>query len=1100
VFLRELFFKPTTALTEGGNLSSDSPGWAGDPGHQADEINLEVHNRSHMINIFSKLLHDIDQSFKSYTKTPLWSPELLSSRQFLGGSSLHFFNTSGITDQEFAQHKPKVGDIDTQVDKKLEAQVQAFLSAYTNKKIGDSTLLGFSQGNEQYNALFQFQDPPVKLQIDFEFGQYDEATGTPDEWFKFSHSSDWNDITHGIKGVFHKYLYRSLSGLSVKEFYVAKLAGRGNARAIQVADTPITDSTVSFAVASSQGGGVSEKYKPYIDPTTGQPMVKNGLPVMEPVAPANRTYIQNLAQQFQLLFGQAPSAEDSKLQQSFIGTLDLINKYVEPSLKPDIVDKFLSICFEVGSQMITKDDPARDAQTKFAAIDVMLEKLDLGTMRQRAVEMAQTYEDDFNEVEAYKKANPNERQPRAALKKAKAAQGLAESDATVVQSKRKGIVHLEKMKDIDFINLLDDLKDKASGKITLDNITMNVKVDGFGGRLGMDENGRPYAETSRSGPKFEPGQFTAFAKAKGADPESLKVSAKWDQWWDQMIEVTNAVAEKIDLKNTKVHVEVLYLPFAEEQDDGRLKFVGIHYDKFPEDVNMALVPLFAEVSSTGQPHPQSDQIVATFKSLNQVGTTMIIDNRLSTKNSIDATAVLPPMENIEALRVQLLSGKRDQKREAAEAIQPIKDQLGQFIINHPDIVGKDILGKDFEGIVLNTPSGPVKITSPEQKQVIADKNAAIAAAGQARKTAGSAVRTSTAVVTAGSFVGHKGHEQLVNLALNKAKEFNGDTFVYISPSVGPDDPIPPDVKLETWRRLYPQHADMFQVWQEGGTPVKKIEKELVLPPDSPYKHIILMVGTDRYAGFKKWMDTLSKRMKDPRYPGSHNDVTFDTIETKREAEHGGTGISFTQCRQVLQDATKTPEQQLHVWLQAFDEKRLGRDWIEHLMNIARTNMGIPAPKQEPQDNTAHTKHSAIKEANAVIRKWKAKRLAEQFSTDEFHNSSSNGYGSSKNVLSPEMQAAMPGAMGIKGMPNPFYDLYRLGVAIAGGDRNESGDAHIGQDPMIIPYTKIEHQNAEKHAKKLGFKPKMISTPGSDEPKHITSVSPVNKPKKNKYGI
>jgi hypothetical protein len=39
-----------------------------------------------------------------------------------------------------------------------------------------------------------------------------------------------------------------------------------------------------------------------------------------------------------------------------------------------------------------------------------------------------------------------------------------------------------------------------------------------------------------------------------------------------------------------------------------------------------------------------------------------------------------------------------------------------------------MLGKDYEGIVLKTRLGPVKVTSAEQKDIIANKNAAQAAA------------------------------------------------------------------------------------------------------------------------------------------------------------------------------------------------------------------------------------------------------------------------------------------------------------------------------------------------------------------------------------
>jgi hypothetical protein len=936
MLLKQLFKK---TLLEGGNLRLGDPE-KGEPVHSADEIELKVHNRTYMVGILNKLLHDINLSFAQQYKRPLWNPELLQSQEFLGGSSLHFFNVKGISDEEFVAKKPKVGDIDTQVNKELESEVQAFLTSIVNKQVGNSIFLGFDRGNEQYNGLFQLSEPPVKIQIDFEFGRYDPKTDTPDEWFRFSHSSDWDDIQANIKGVFHKYIFRALSGISAKEMHVAKWKGAGKNKKFVVDPNPEVNNTVSFAVASAQGGGVREKYKQVVDPETGEDNI-DGIPIMQEVPAKDSEYVQNLAKQFEMLFNRQPEKEDLKLQKSFIGALDLMNKYLTPEQKQQVAESFFELCFEVGGQMITRDDPRRDAETKFAAIDVMLEKLDLPKLRNKAVAAAKAYEDDYTEVEAFKKANPNERQPRAALKRMKASQQVQEN--AVVQSKRKGIVHLEKMKDLEFIELLDELRDETGKKFKLDNVPMTVKVDGFGSRFGKSEDGRSFYETSRAGPKFGPGNFLNYHKEKGTqDPEVLARAKLFDSLQNKIMHVIERVDNEIDLIDTKVHVEVLYSPFATVQPDGRLKFVGIAYDELPKGVELALVPLFVEVSSTGEPHPQSDEIVKSLRDMGRIGDTMFIDNSLTHNGDLDVTGMLPPLKNIEILRSMLTSGKLEQKRQAKEVLLPVKEQLAEFIINHPGIFGKDILGKDYEGIILNTQNGPVKITSPEQKKLISDKQAAIAAARPPAPASGQR-SGKTAVVTAGSFVGHRGHEQLINFVLDRAKDLNADPYVYISSAVGPDDPIPPETKLSTWQKLYPAHADMFHLIQPGGTVAKKIEKELVTasnPP--PYDRIIVMVGSDRYQGFSKWMAHLSKRMKNPQYPGFEH-VQFDVETTPRESDAGGTGISFTQLRNILKDPDATEQQQLHVWSQGFDLKKLGKTWIKHLMDVSKQNMGIAQP-------------------------------------------------------------------------------------------------------------------------------------------------------------
>jgi hypothetical protein len=962
MFLNEIFGKAKSIIVEGGNLSSNSPGWQGAQNVAADEIDLKVHNRTFMVNLLDKLLHDIDNAFKKQFKQPLWSPELLQGKQFLGGSSLHFFNTTGITDQQFVAKKPKVGDIDTQCDKELEPQIEQFLNSINGKQVGNAVFLGFSRGNEQLNGLFEFQDPPIKIQIDFEFGKYNTQTNMPDDWYRFSHSSAWEDIEVGVKGVMHKYLYRSLAKAGPTEKYIAKLTGLGKKRAMAISG-PITDANFSFAVASGAGGGARAKYKPYIDPETGQEKVIDGIPVMEPVKPEDSDYIQDLGQQFELFFGQQPSGNDSQLQQSFVGTLALMNKYLDDNAKKTAFETFLQIVFEPGAQMITAGDPARDREVKFAAIDQMIEKLGLKSLRPSAVKMAQEYEKDYHDLETFKQANPTSKRPRADMMKARGVQAEniireADEEPAVKAQLRKNMPHLKDLKPLDFLDLLDELHD-GNGNFKLQNIPLNVKVDGFGGRFGKNAEGKPFMGTSNTEPRYKAG-FVDYHKQKGTtDPEVLARSQLFDDLFNQMMSAIKLVDSKLGadfLNDKQVTCEVLFLPFATTTPEGKLKFVGIAYDELPKGVQLALVPFRVVQASTGEEIPEAQEIVKQLTSLGQQGSVMFIDNSLTQNEALDVTAIVPPLENIDEFKSVMSDAgtKRDRasvelRKSVALALDPIKVALEKAIINDPNIIGKNILGKDYEGIVINSRLGPIKITSQEQRDVISAKMAAKASARQERPRDN---QTKTAAVAIGSAIGHMGHQQLFKLTIDKANEASGDPYFFIGNAEGKDDPIPVPEKVKTWHLLYPQYAkNISAVTMEGGSLIQKVKHELInpLPGKAPrYSTIYIVVGKDREMMANQMATALMKAVN--KFQG-YEDVKVIPFVTSRSEEEGGTGVSGTALRNAIK--TQSPEEAFNIWNKAFNggnfgAQKLPPNWIKHLMDLATQNMNIKKPVALPK--------------------------------------------------------------------------------------------------------------------------------------------------------
>ena len=949
MFLREVFNRPKKSIAEGGNVSSQSPGWQGAADQEAEEIDLKIHDRDFMVGQLRTLLAAQNESFKAAYGKYIWDPKLLKSGQMFSGSSLQFFDVKGVNTQDFMNKlkKTKVGDIDTQIDQDMGDEVTAWLKSIIGKKVGNGTFLGF---NSSLSSIWLLDDPQVRVQVDYELGPYDPKTKAPTEWFAYSHSSHYDDMAAGIKGVFHKYINRALTHAQASTKYVARVLKKG----VKISDEPVTDSDYSFAVTSAQGGGMSMKYKPYIDPATGQPMEKDGIPVMQQLDPKDRDYIQNLDQQFQINFGRKRTAADQKLQGSFVGTIQLMNKAFKPEQNEAVARAFLDILFGPGAQMITKDDPARDRDVKFAAVDAMLlggggvKPLNLPNgqeLRQTAVKMAMDYADKFN---AKKGATPTTE--------------VAEDAAAEVAAKpnyaRQGIKHLYnrlpdgrvssvEMKDAEFLELAKEIADNGG---TLNNVPINLKVDGAGIRFGKDQSGRPFFMTSKvTTPLYQDdvGYFTSFGQERGQDAEQLARTKNYD---DALALITGSKFIQTLPPDTIVQAEMLYNPMAEKTEQG-LKFVNIPYDPKKLGRQMTLVPFMFKQYSTGDERPDADKIK---KRLLAAGDSniKIISNSLEQKG-INVSKIISPILDL------------DPKDKANKpAFDKAKQELSAAIIDNPKLAGKDALGDNMEGVVVNMPSGKLfKVTSQQMKSAMAAKNA------PAPKREGPA---KTAVVAVGSAIGHVGHQQLFNYAIEKANELGGEPFMFIGPAEGKDDPIPPSVKVQTWQKLYPQYAkNISTVTQEGGSLLQKIKHELISPkPGSAprFDNIVITVGSDRATMANSWSASLMKAVN--KFPG-YEHVKVTPYVTGRGSEEGGTGVSGTGLRNVLKDPNKTPEQQLQVWSNAYNggnygAQKLDAAWIKHLMDIARQGMGIQEP-QKPAAQPAPQPVAEVRLFNALVR-------------------------------------------------------------------------------------------------------------------------------------
>ena len=103
-------------------------------------------------------------------------------------------------------------------------------------------------------------------------------------------------------------------------------------------------------------------------------------------------------------------------------------------------------------------------------------------------------------------------------------------------------------------------------------------------------------------------------------------------------------------------------------------------------------------------------------------------------------------------------------------------------------------------------------------------------------------------------------------------------------------------------------------------------------------------------------------------------------------------------------------------------------------------------------------------------------------------------------LPKRKSSVLPGTKIYPGMPsaNP-YEIYRFGMAMANHEiKNTDGPAN--NFAVITTYAPEEEVIVKAAETKTGQKGQILADKGSHEPDSTSIVSPVAKPKKNRYGV
>lgn len=303
-------------LNEGGNAKAKN-------GAEAAKVAIaefSAEQYSDFKNSIIKIVKDIDDAFKKFSGEPLFpSKEAIDSFKVFSGSGNEFFKRSR---EEYSKVKPKIGDIDVQIDETKKEAVKKFLEENEGKKFGGFTYLGSQFGGDFYNifkAPKKFQPQASNIQIDFEFISFDE-NGDPNEFDVFTKNSDWEDLSRGIKGLAKQciipIIYKVIYGRPGVVFTNTK-----DVPSKSFKDEEVPTKTYGFK-------GSRQKYHPVLD-ADGNQVEYEGKPAYREKKVSETPLNRDLSSIFEEMFGKKPTDSEKKMMYSYVGMLQLIKKYLK---------------------------------------------------------------------------------------------------------------------------------------------------------------------------------------------------------------------------------------------------------------------------------------------------------------------------------------------------------------------------------------------------------------------------------------------------------------------------------------------------------------------------------------------------------------------------------------------------------------------------------------------------------------------------------------------------------------------------------------------------------------------------------------------------
>lgn len=198
----------------------------------------------------------------------------------------------------------------------------------------------------------------------------------------------------------------------------------------------------------------------------------------------------------------------------------------------------------------------------------------------------------------------------------------------------------------------------------------------------------------------------------------------------------------------------------------------------------------------------------------------------------------------------------------------------------------------------------------------------------------------SAVVGYGRGMGHKGHMMLASSVLTQANDAGADPYFVISRTMGKDDPLSPEEKLQIYNKVFPNNPQVFRTATEEMPDLNRVLKKLAT---MGYGDVTVVVGADQVNAFQYLVRPDKSGVEPYKQFGldSMNVIARqDTNDPSREEE----GPRATPMRQALVDPNMNDQEKFDIWRDAMSPQLSDQEVRDLMATSLRRMQDFSKPK------------------------------------------------------------------------------------------------------------------------------------------------------------
>ena len=201
----------------------------------------------------------------------------------------------------------------------------------------------------------------------------------------------------------------------------------------------------------------------------------------------------------------------------------------------------------------------------------------------------------------------------------------------------------------------------------------------------------------------------------------------------------------------------------------------------------------------------------------------------------------------------------------------------------------------------------------------------------------------TAVVGWGRGMGHKGHMYLASAVIEYAERIGATPYFFVSETVGSDDPLTPEEKLDIYRTVFPKQANIFH---SGKNPIDVVESV----HGQGFTNLVFVVGEDQKNSFQ-FLAKRGAKSGDWNTSFGPNVTVMSRQETKTSTSNLD-GPRATPMREILARQDVSAKEKFAVWRDAMPDA-LSDMQVFELMHKASESLGFQLNEtDQPQSGTS----------------------------------------------------------------------------------------------------------------------------------------------------